>query len=157
MPRDSVIENPVMTSSFGQPDRHLRFDEEGITFDDVDGRRRSSCFVPIPSARKRRGQQTFETEWTSDRLGENPTINRVRERVSLWRVGGHQHVTPTTRRLLKYRPDTERQRPFVFCEIKGRRAVSHAAPCHTPTQPSSLGARRSNRLRRVRPTTDGGR
>lgn len=65
MPRDAVIENPVINSPFRQPDRHFRFDEEGITSDVVDGRRASSYFVPIASARKRGGQQTFETEWTS--------------------------------------------------------------------------------------------
>lgn len=118
MPRDAVIENPVINSPFRQPDRHFRFDEEGITSDVVDGRRRSSYFVPIPSARKRGGQQTFETEWTSDRLEENPTINRIREKVGMWREGGHQGVTPTTRRLLEYWTNPERERPLFFCQIE---------------------------------------
>jgi len=74
VPRDAIIENPVINSPFRQPDRHFRFDEEGITSDVVDGRRPSSYFVPIPSARKRGGQRSFETEWTSDRLQE-PTAN----------------------------------------------------------------------------------
>lgn len=100
MPRDAVIENPVINSPFRRPALHFRFDEESITSDVVDGRRPSSYFVPIPSARKRGGQRSFETEWTSDRLQENSTINRIRERVDQWRQGGHLGVTPTTRRLL---------------------------------------------------------
>ncbi|MDF1597619.1 MAG: DEAD/DEAH box helicase family protein [Acidimicrobiia bacterium] len=118
MPRDAVIENPVINSPFRQPGRHFRFDEEGITSDVVDGRRASSYFVPIASARKRGGQQTFETEWTSDRLEENPTINRVRERVGMWRQGGHRGVTPTTRRLLEFWSDSGRERPLFFCQIE---------------------------------------
>ena len=81
MPRDTVIENPVINSPFRQPTHHFRFAEDGITSDVVDCRRSRAHFVPIGSARKRGGQQTFETEWTSDRLEQNPTINRIRERV----------------------------------------------------------------------------
>ena len=118
MPRNAVIENPVINSPFRHPDRHFRFDEEGITSDVAKSRRPSSYFVPIPSARKRGGQQTFETEWTSDRLEQNPTINRIRERVGLWRQGGHQGVTPTTRRLFMYWTEPERERPLFFCQIE---------------------------------------
>ena len=118
MPRDAVIENPVINSAFREPTRHFRFDEGGITADIVGERRPSSYFVPIAAAKKKGGQQAFETEWTSDRLEENPTINRVRERVSLWRRGGHLHVTPTTRRLLEYWTDPDRERPLFFCQIE---------------------------------------
>jgi len=123
MPRDAVIENPVINTPFQEPDRRFR----------------------------------FETQWTSDLLEENPTISPIRERVSLWRRGGHQRVTPTTWRLLKYGPDSELQRPFVFCWIDGSEAVPQTAPCDTPAQLSPLEARRSDRLRRVRVTSDGGR
>ena len=116
MPRDAVIENPIINSAFREPERHFRFDEEGITADVVDSRRESSYFVPIAATRK--GQQAFETEWTADRLLENPTINRIRERVDLWRRGGHLGVPATTRRLLEYWTDSERERPLFFCQIE---------------------------------------
>lgn len=158
MPRDAVIENPVINSPIREPDRHFRFDEGGITSDVLEGRRVSSYFVSIPSARKRGRPRAFETQWTSDRLEENQTINRIWERVSPWRLGGHQRVTSATRRLLmKHRPDTERQRPFAFFPIGGRRAVPQTTPGHTPAQPSPREHRRSDRLRRVRATRDGGR
>jgi type III restriction enzyme len=118
MPRDAVIENPVVNSPFRVPDRHFRFDERGITSDVTEGRRRSSYFIPIPSARKIGSQLAFETEWTSDRLQENETINRIRERVDLWRQGGHQGVTTTTRRLLDYWTEPDRERPLFFCQIE---------------------------------------
>lgn len=53
-----------------------------------------------------------------DRLLENPTINRIRERVDLWRRGGHLRVTPTTRRLLEYWTEPERERPLFFCQVE---------------------------------------
>jgi type III restriction enzyme len=42
-----VIENPIINSPFREPTRHFRFDDDGITDQVVDGRRRSSYFVPI--------------------------------------------------------------------------------------------------------------
>ena len=38
---------------------------------------------------KKKGKQLrFETEWTQDRIEENKLINRIRERVKIWRDGG---------------------------------------------------------------------
>ena len=31
--------------------------------------------MPIPAARRRGGQQAFDTEWTKDRVAENETVN----------------------------------------------------------------------------------
>ena len=118
MPRDVVIENPVINSPFREPSRHFAFDENGITSAIAEGRRPSSYFVPIAAARKKGGQQAFETQWTSDRLEKNATINRIRRRIDLWRQGGHLQVTPTTRRLLEYWTDPERERPLFFCQIE---------------------------------------
>jgi type III restriction enzyme len=79
--RDVVIEDPVINSPFEEPERHFRFDDEGITSEIAEGRRVSSYFMPIPKAKKKgkRGRQlTFYTEWTQDRIEENKFINRVR-------------------------------------------------------------------------------
>lgn len=113
-----AIENPILNAAFTEPTRHFKFDDDGITDEVVDERRPSSYFVPIAAAKKRGGQQAFETEWTQDRVEENKFINRVRERVALWRQGGHQHITPTTRRLLEYWTEPERERPLFFCQIE---------------------------------------
>lgn len=59
----------------------------------------------------------FETEWTS-RIEENQTINRIRERVSLWRRGGWPGVTPTTRRLLDYWTEPSRDRKLFFAQVE---------------------------------------
>lgn len=48
-----VIENPIINSPFGEPDRHFRFSDDGITNDIDQGRRPSSYFVPIAKSKKK--------------------------------------------------------------------------------------------------------
>jgi len=116
--RQVVIENPVINSPFGEPDRHFRFTEEGITDETVHGRRISSYFVPIARPKKKGKQLQFETEWTQDRIEENKLVNQIRSRVSLWREGRYIGVTPTTSRLLAYWTDPDREKKLFFCQIE---------------------------------------
>jgi type III restriction enzyme len=114
-----VIENPILNSPYAEPQRHFKFSDEGITDDVEDKRRISSYFVPIPRAKKKNPKQlAFETEWTADRIEENKFINRVRERVALWRQGGYLGVTSVTRRLLDYWQRPDRERKLFFCQIE---------------------------------------
>ncbi len=125
---DVVIENPVINSPFEEPRRHFRFTEDGITDEVVEGRRISEYFVPIPRAKKKNPKQlSFETEWTADRLEENKTINRIRERVALWRRGGYQGVTRVTARLLAYWQRPERERRLFFAQIEALETAIYIA------------------------------
>jgi type III restriction enzyme len=114
----TVIENPVINSPFAEPERHFRFDDDGITNEIVAGRRPSSYFVPIAAPKKRGKQLAFETEWTRDRIEENRLVNDIRRRVALWRQGGYPGVTPTTARLLDYWTDPEREKKLFFCQVE---------------------------------------
>jgi type III restriction enzyme len=114
----AVIDNPILNSPFAEPDRHFRFDEQGITADVVLSRRISSYFIPIAQPRKKGQQLQFETEWTQDRVEENRVVNLVRERVGAWRRGGHVGVTHTTARLLEYWTNPEREKKLFFCQIE---------------------------------------
>ncbi len=118
--RQVIIENPVLNSPYEEPSRHFKFDDEGITDEVVGERRVSSYFVPIAQPRKRGKQLVLDTEWTQERLKPNDEINRIRQRVTLWRTGGYQGVTNTTRRLLEYwqRPDREPHKRLFFCQIE---------------------------------------
>lgn len=113
-----VIENPVLNSPFSEPTRHFRFDDEGITNEIVNARRSSSYFVPVPRPKKKGQQLSFDTGWTEDRVEENKFINRVRERVSLWRRGGYQGITKTTTQLLAYWQREDRERRLFFCQLE---------------------------------------
>jgi type III restriction enzyme len=113
-----VIENPVLNSPYKEPTRHFRFSDEGITNEIVEDRRSSSYFVPIPKPKKKGAQLAFDTEWIQDRVEENAFINRVRFRVARWRLNGYTGVTKTTRQLLDYWTNQERERKLFFCQIE---------------------------------------
>lgn len=115
-----VIENPILNSPFEEPKRHFRFSDEGITDEVVKSRRVSSYFIPIakPKKKGKSAQLAFDTEWTQDRIEENATINRIRNRVAVWRDGGYVGISKTTRRLLEYWENPERERKLFFCQIE---------------------------------------
>lgn len=114
-----VIENPVINSPYFEPTRHFRFTDEGITNEQVEGRRVSSYFVPIARPKKKGVQLSLiETEWTQDRVEENKLVNAIRQRVALWRKGGYFGVTPVTARLLAYWTAPEREKKLFFCQIE---------------------------------------
>ena len=116
---DVIIKNPVINSPFTEPTRHFEFGERGITGRIIDGsRRESSYFVPIPQGRRQSAQLSLEAEWTRDRLRANELVNRIRERVAVWRRGGHVGVTATTSRLLGYWTDPGRDKKLFFCQIE---------------------------------------
>ena len=124
-----LIEDPIINSPFKEPERHYRFDEEGITNEMVEGRRISSYFMPIPRARKKgKGRQQFIfNEWTEDRIEENKFINRIRDRVAMWRQGGYVGITRTTRRLLEHWTEPDRDRRLFFCQIEAMETAIYLA------------------------------
>jgi len=128
---DAVIDNPILNSPFGEPSRHWRFGDTGITNDVVEGRRPSSYFMPIPASKVRGKQLQLETQWTRDRIEENARINRVRERVTAWRSLGWPGVTPTTRRLLEYWTNEQREKPLFFCQIEALETAIYLTECAT--------------------------
>src|SRR3989454_7439775 len=124
---DVVIQNPVINSPFGEPSRHFEFGDRGITDVIGEGRRQSSYFVPIPHGRRQAAQLSLEAEWTKDRLRDNELVNRIREKVSTWRKGGHAGVTATTARLLNYWRGPERDRKLFFCQIEALETTIYLA------------------------------
>jgi type III restriction enzyme len=105
-------------TSFAEFTRHFRFDDEGITNEVAEGRRGSSYFVPFPQPRKKGKQLQFDTEWTKDRVEENKVVNRIRQRVAMWREGGYPEASPTTARLLQYWTDPGREKRLFFCQVE---------------------------------------
>ncbi len=127
MPRVVTIENPILNSAYLEPSRHFRFDDDGITEDIIDCRRPSSYFVPIPAARRRGGQQAFDTEWTRDRVEENDVTNRIRAEIDRWRSQGHPGVSHTTRYLLSHWRDPERDNRLFFCQVEAAETAIYLA------------------------------
>ena len=113
-----VIENPVHNSPFEEPQRHFKFNDEGITDEIAEGRRRSSYFVPIARPRKKGAQPSLYGDWTQDRIEETKLVNDIRQSVARWRQGGYVDITTTSRRLLDYWTDPDREKRFFFCQIE---------------------------------------
>lgn len=113
-----VIENPILNSPYEEPSSYRLFDDDGITNNTAAGRRPSSYFVPIAAPKKKGKQLAFETEWIKERQRENDEVNRIRAKVTQWRQGGYVGVTPTSRRLLEYWRDPERENKLFFCQVE---------------------------------------
>lgn len=124
-----VIENPILNSPFREPDRHFKFDDDGITNEIVEKRRTSTYFVPIPKPKKKGKQLTLDQDWTQDRVVENELVDRIRPKIKQWREGGYAGVTPTTRRLLDHWTDPERENKLFFCQIEALETAIYIAEC----------------------------
>ena len=114
-----VIENPILNSPFTEPARHFKFDEDGITSEVAEGRRRSTYFIPIPKPKVRGGAQlSLPGDWVGERMTDNDFINRVREHVGAWRSARYPGITALTRELLAYWLEPSREKPLFFCQVE---------------------------------------
>ena len=144
-----VIENPILNSPFAEPTRHFRFDEDGITDEIVEGRRRSTYFIPIAPPKKKGPQLALPGDWTAERMQENDFINQVRGDVAAWRLAGRPGRDPVTRELLDYwtNPDRERRSSSARSR-RSRRRSTWPRSRRTPAAPGSSGRSSSRTTRR---------
>ena len=65
------IENPILNSPFAEPARHFKFDDDGITSENSEGRRRSTYFISIAEPQVKGGAQlTLPGDWVGERTTE---------------------------------------------------------------------------------------
>ena len=124
---DRIIDNPIINSPYRVPDKHFRFDDEGITSDVVPGRRPSQYFVPVPRPRKRGQQVELDLGLSTDKIRPNDFVNQIRDRVDVWRKQDYPSVTPTTRRLLEHWTDPERDNPILFAQREAAETAIYLA------------------------------
>ncbi|MFI5778843.1 BPTD_3080 family restriction endonuclease [Nocardia sp. NPDC051570] len=117
------IENPILNTPYEQPDRHYAISRQGPTGEIKIGRRPSESFIPIAVTKKhKRGgegssQIAFDFDATGERRDRNTLINDIRRDIAKWRRGGeYAGVTPTTRKLLQYWADPNRENRVLFCQ-----------------------------------------
>lgn len=137
-----LIENPVINSPFGEPQRYFRFDENGITHEILTGRRLSTYFIPIAKPKLKGAQKQAALDLSvQHRAEENKLINELRERVSHWRQAGRPYTTALTRRLLDYWTRPDRERRLFFCQIEAVETLiylTEIAPRHDANQGTFL-------------------
>ncbi len=113
-----LIDNPIINSPFAEPKRHYRFDEnDRITDDIVNGRRKSSYFLPVPTPKKK-SKSLFDPLLAEEKRAESDHVNRIRGDVDLWRKQGWPDVTAITRTLLEHWTGSDRYRRLFFCQIE---------------------------------------
>lgn len=138
-----AIENPVINSAFEEPQRHFTFDDEGITGEIEENRRPSQYFIPVPPPRKKSKQLELGISSIQEKSQPNPLVNDIRTRIALWRRDNYRGATPTTRKLLDYWQNPERERRLFFCQIEALETLIYL----TEVVPNSSDTWILNRLR----------
>ena len=139
---DRLIANPVINGPYDAPAQHYRFDDVGITSEIVPGRRPSEFFIPVPQTRKRRGGQLqLADPGATERIAQNPFVNQVRREVDKWRTLGYPHTTPTSKRLLNYWADPDRENRVMFCQREAAETAIFLVEAATKSGHPQLSAR----------------
>lgn len=123
LPKPVIIEKPVINSPFSEPERHFKFDENGITNEIIESRRQSEYFIPVPRPKGLRanpdqGVIDFGDDWLKNDIEPNKFINEVRDKVITWRRGGYRGISPITRQLLEHWNNPDRENKLFFCQIE---------------------------------------
>ena len=105
------IDQLIINSPFGEPQRYWEFDRTKKKFF-IKDRRRKAGYVVSPQNKKYTDQGQFI---------ELPLVNKIRPRVKKWREGGYQGATGVSKRLLEFWYTKEaggRAHEFFFCQLE---------------------------------------
>lgn len=103
------IDQLIINSAFREPEYHWKYDLNGQTFVQENGRRPAGYFIA--------GQGSNQYNDIGQFI-ELPLVNRIRPRVKAWREAGYPGVTGVTKKLLEHWNDREaRQYQFFFCQM----------------------------------------
>jgi len=115
------LNNPILNSPYFEPTRHYNSDDRGVSDEILEYRRPSNFYIPVPRAKDSTKQLELslaEGAYGSELQQENVFINKIREKISVWRKAGYPGVTKTTRDLLFYWQDETRENKLFFCQIE---------------------------------------
>ncbi|MBM3179576.1 MAG: restriction endonuclease subunit R [Chloroflexi bacterium] len=115
------MNNPIINSPYFEPIRHFKADERGISEEILEVRRPSSFYIPVPRARLKERQLELdiaEGAYGSELQTENEFINKIRAKIKEWRESGYSGITRTSRDLLYYWRDENRENKLFFCQIE---------------------------------------
>ena len=87
------IEQLIINSAFREPEHHWKYDPNGQTFVQAEGRRPAGYFIAG------QGSNPYND---LGRFIELPLVNLIRPRVKAWREAGYPGVTGVTEKLLNH-------------------------------------------------------
>lgn len=103
------IEQLIINSAYREPTHHWRYDLNGQSFIQEEGRRPAGYFVA--------GQGSNQYN-DIGKFVELPLVNKIRPRVKAWREAGYPGVTGVTKKLLEHWNDKDaRQYQFFWCQM----------------------------------------
>ena len=107
----ATIDRLIVNSPYEEPARHWRYDRATRLFDLQEGRRPAGYVVASGDAAAFDDPGVFR---------EIRLVNRIRDRVKVWRSDGYPGVTGITKRLLDHWNDPEEfeSRRFFFCQLE---------------------------------------
>jgi len=126
---DVRIENPVINSPFEAPRRQFLTTDDGSIIDQIaPGRRRSQYLLPVPGAKSKGKQLTLHPDMAEYQRAPNQLVNDIRAELEVWRKGtserpAYHGVTKTTRQLLDYWTNPQRERRLFFCQIEALETI----------------------------------
>lgn len=103
------IDQLIINSAFREPEHHWKYDLNGQTFVQEDGRRPAGYFIASQGSNQYNDIGQFI---------ELPLVNKIRPRIKEWREAGYPGVTGVTKKLLEHWNDKEaRDYQFFFCQM----------------------------------------
>jgi type III restriction enzyme len=115
------MKSPILNSPYKEPSRHFKSDESGVTEQILEFRRPSSFYIPVPRAKTKQKQLELNVAvgaFGNELQKENEFINKVRDKIAIWRASEYQGLTKSSRDLLAYWLDDTRENKLFFCQIE---------------------------------------
>ena len=109
MNEDQKLQHLIINSPYEKPDKHLKYDRNERKFHLVEGRRPAGYTIATEHSDKFDDPGFFV---------ELPEVNKIRERVDMWRDAGYPGVTKVTKELLDYWKRPERDKRLFFCQLE---------------------------------------
>ncbi len=137
--RGKFIDRQSNHQFFEEPARHFQFDDQGITDKIINARRISEHLVPIPKPKSKNNQESlFDEESLASKGSPMSSSTGFGNEVRTWRLGGHPRITNTTRRLLEYWTNPNRERRLYFCQVEAIETAIYLAEVVASNDPGHI-------------------
>ena len=130
----SALSDPVLNSAYDEPSRHFEMGPNGPTGQILEKRRPSEFFVPVPKAKKGRGNVAQAQQpmldfgaITDERAERNDKIDQLRDAVRDWRIQEFPGVTAVSRKLLLHWSDPAREDRILFAQREAAETAIYLA------------------------------